>query len=184
MMTAQQCQRVEELFHGALELPQAERRQFLDNACCGDAELLAEVESLLGSDPRRDPATLESSPIAQAVRQAAVLMAFPPRQGDRVGHYQIVEEIGRGSMGLVYRATRADQEFQMQVAIKVAKTGMDTGTVLERFRRERQILANLDHRYVAKLLDGGTTEDGLPCGASAAKRRVGAMRRRGPENAG
>jgi tetratricopeptide (TPR) repeat protein len=161
-MTQQHWQRVEELFHAALELPQAERRSFLDNACGGDSELLAEVESLLGSDPRRDPATLESSPIAQAVRQAAVLMAFPPRQGDRVGHYRIVEEIGRGGMGLVYRATRADQEFQMQVAIKVAKTGMDTGTVLARFRRERQILANLDHRYVAKLLDGGTTEDGLP----------------------
>ena len=113
--------------------------------------------------PRPTPDTpAEDSPIARRVRQAAVLVAFPPRQGDRIGHYRIVEEIGHGGMGLVYRATRADQEFQMQVAIKVAKTGMNTATVLERFRRERQILANLDHRYVSKLLDGGTTHDGLP----------------------
>ena len=162
-MTQQQWQLVEDLFHAALERPESERQRFLDQACGGDAELRAEVESLVGSDPSTDPDTpADRSPIADRVRRAAILVAFPPRQGDRIGQYQIVEEIGHGGMGLVYRASRADQEFHKQVAIKVAKTGMDTATVLERFRRERQILASLDHRYVAKLLDGGTTEDGLP----------------------
>jgi eukaryotic-like serine/threonine-protein kinase len=162
-MNKERWRLLEDLFHAALEHPEAGRRQFLEEACGGDAELRAEVESLLGSDPQSSSdTTTGSSMIADRVRRAAVLVAFPPRQGDRIGHYRVVEEIGHGGMGLVYRATRADQEFHMQVAIKVAKTGTDTAIVLERFRRERQILANLDHRYVAKLLDGGTTDDGLP----------------------
>jgi eukaryotic-like serine/threonine-protein kinase len=162
-MNKERWRLLEELFHAALEHPEDGRRQFLEEACGGDAELRAEVESLLGSDPETGSGTTTgSSMIADRVRRAAVLVAFPPRQGDRIGRYRVVEEIGHGGMGLVYRATRADQEFDMQVAIKVARTGMDTATVLERFRRERQILASLDHRYVAKLLDGGTTDDGLP----------------------
>ncbi len=162
-MTQERWQLLEELFHAALDRPESERQQFLYEACGSDNALRWEVESLLGSDPHTGPETPEdSSPIADRVRRAAVLVACPPRQGDRIGHYRVVEQIGQGGMGLVYRASRADQEFHMQVAIKVAKTGMAAATVLERFRRERQILASLDHRYVAKLLDGGTTSEGLP----------------------
>ncbi|NOT63579.1 MAG: protein kinase [Acidobacteria bacterium] len=82
--------------------------------------------------------------------------------GRRVGAYQLVREIGRGGMGAVYLAERADHEFRKQVAVKLIKRGMDSDFILRRFRRERQILASLDHPHIARLLDGGTTEDGLP----------------------
>ncbi|HLW77326.1 MAG TPA: serine/threonine-protein kinase, partial [Bryobacteraceae bacterium] len=80
----------------------------------------------------------------------------------RIGAYRIGGEIGRGGMGAVYLATRDDDQFHKRVAIKVVKPGMDTSEVLARFRYERQILANLDHPYIASLYDGGTTRDGRP----------------------
>src|SRR5213075_1015051 len=85
-----------------------------------------------------------------------------PMIGRRLAAYRIVREIGRGGMGAVYEATRADKEFSKRVAIKLVKRGMDTDFILRRFRKERQILAALDHPYIAHLLDGGTTDDGLP----------------------
>ncbi|MBI2838996.1 MAG: protein kinase, partial [Acidobacteria bacterium] len=82
--------------------------------------------------------------------------------GKRIGPYQVIREIGRGGMGQVYQAIRADDEYRKIVAIKVVRLGMDTAFFLRRFRQERQILANLDHPNIARLLDGGTTETGLP----------------------
>ena len=82
--------------------------------------------------------------------------------GRRLGAYRIEREIGRGGMGAVYEAVRADNEFRKRVAIKLVKRGMDTDFILRRFRKERQILAALDHPHIAGLLDGGTTDDGLP----------------------
>ncbi len=82
--------------------------------------------------------------------------------GRRLGAYRIEREIGRGGMGAVYEASRADNEFNKRAAIKLVKRGMDTDFILRRFRKERQILAALDHPHIAGLLDGGTTEDGLP----------------------
>jgi serine/threonine protein kinase/Tfp pilus assembly protein PilF len=82
--------------------------------------------------------------------------------GRRVGNYKILREIGRGGMGAVYEAVRDDDEFHQRVAIKLIKRGMDTDFILRRFRQERQILANLNHPFIARLFDGGTTEDGLP----------------------
>ncbi len=93
----------------------------------------------------------------------------PPTDSDRsefigrhVGPYRIAREIGRGGMGTVYEALRADGEFQHRVAIKLVKSGLDTDSVLKRFRNERQILAQLDHSNIGRLLGGGTTEDGNP----------------------
>ncbi len=80
----------------------------------------------------------------------------------RVGDYAIVREIGRGGMGAVYLAESADAEYRQQVAIKIIKRGMDTDEVLRRFRGERQILANLNHPHITRLLDGGQTSNGLP----------------------
>ena len=85
-----------------------------------------------------------------------------PMAGRRIGPYAVVREIGRGGMGAVYLAVRADDEYKKEVAIKVVKRGMDTDVVLRRFREERQILANLAHPSIASLLDGGTTEEGQP----------------------
>src|SRR5205807_10531506 len=93
---------------------------------------------------------------------AAAPAAAQIRIGRRIGVYQIVEEIGHGGMGEVYRDIRADGQYDKQVAIKLVRAGFDTAAVLERFRHERQILASLDHPNIARLHDGGTTEDGIP----------------------
>src|SRR5258708_5189746 len=86
----------------------------------------------------------------------------PPRGGQRIGAYVIVRELGRGGMGTVFLAERADGQFEKQVAIKILNRGDDTAEILRRFQAERQILARLDHPNIARLLDAGTTEDGLP----------------------
>ena len=79
-----------------------------------------------------------------------------------VGAYRLVRRLGHGGMGTVYLAERADGQFAQRVAVKLIKRGMDTDEILRRFRTERQILANLVHANIARLYDGGTTEDGLP----------------------
>ncbi|MGZ5004605.1 MAG: protein kinase domain-containing protein [Chthoniobacterales bacterium] len=85
-----------------------------------------------------------------------------PFAGRQFGSYQIMREIGRGGLGAVYLAARADDEYRKQVAIKLVRRGLDTEDILRRFRNERQILAQLDHPNIARLIDGGTTDDGLP----------------------
>ena len=87
---------------------------------------------------------------------------FAADTGRTIGRYKLLERIGTGGMGDVYLAERADQQFEMRVAIKLIKRGMDTESVLRRFQHERQILASLEHPNIARLLDGGETEDGLP----------------------
>ena len=84
------------------------------------------------------------------------------RLGQRVGPYQLVEEIGVGGMGEVYRAFRADDQYKKEVAIKLVRAGQDSSFVIARFKHERQVLASLDHPNIARLLDGGTTDDGIP----------------------
>ena len=83
-------------------------------------------------------------------------------EGQVIGPYKLIRKIGQGGMGAVYLASRDDDEYKKRVAIKLVKRGMDSEEVLNRFRHERQILASLDHPNIARLLDGGTTEDGLP----------------------
>jgi len=82
--------------------------------------------------------------------------------GQQIGRYKIISELGRGGMGAVYLATRADDAFDKQVALKLIKRGMDSDAIVKRFVLERQILANLDHPNIARLIDGGTAADGLP----------------------
>jgi serine/threonine-protein kinase len=86
----------------------------------------------------------------------------PEDAGRRIGPYVVIRELGQGGMGKVYLAARADEQYQKRVAIKVIKGAVATDEVVRHFRRERQILASIDHPNVAKLLDGGATEDGLP----------------------
>ncbi len=163
-MTPERWKQVEELFQSALERPAGgQRAAFLDEVCGGDAELRRQVDALIDSHERAG-----SSKEAPA-RAAANATVEEPRDelagsivGRRIGAYQVVREIGRGGMGAVYLAARADDVFDRRVAIKLVKRGMDTDFILRRFRHERQILANLDHPNIARLFDGGTTEDGLP----------------------
>lgn len=131
------------------------RTAFLDAACQGDDELRREVESLLETEA--EVGDFIETPVFRIHGDTE-----PLALGQRVGAYRIVRELGRGGMGSVYLAERADEEFDQQVALKVVRRGMDTDEIVRRFRGERQILAHLAHPNIARLFDGGTTEDGRP----------------------
>jgi serine/threonine protein kinase/tetratricopeptide (TPR) repeat protein len=152
-------QRVKEILQLALERDPAAQREVVAAACSGDESLQQEVESLLAYRSREQ--TFMEVPAADA---AVRMLADETSSmvGCRIGPYRIAREIGRGGMGTVYLATREDEQFRQEVALKLVKRGMDTDLVIRRFRNERQILANLRHPNIATLLDGGTTEDGLP----------------------
>ncbi len=160
-MNPERWQQVKRILDGALALETSGQSGYLDEACNGDAELRAEVESLLQHHQLAATGFLKQPAIA--LQETSSESAAPsPRIGRCLGVYQILEEIGHGGMGAVYRAARVDGQYEKQVAIKLVRGGYDTSFVLERFRQERQILATLDHPNIARLLDGGTTEDGVP----------------------
>jgi len=160
-LNPERWRQVREILGNSIALPVGERSAYLDQTCSGDAKLRTEVESLLLSHERADSIFLKT-PVADLKSEMALTEPMPGRVGHKMGVYQIVEEIGRGGMGEVYRAVRADGQYDKQVAIKLVRGGFDTSYVLERFRQERQILASLDHPNIARLYDGGTTEDGIP----------------------
>ncbi len=155
--TVEGYQKIKRLFSAALDLDPAERRAFLDHASEGDASLKRAVEKLLLAH-RESEEFIE----APAVAFVAESLLDEAAENHRIGPYRVIREIGRGGMGTVYLAERDDDEYHKQVAIKVVRRGLDTEDILRRFRNERQILARLDHPNIARLLDGGTTEDGLP----------------------
>jgi tetratricopeptide (TPR) repeat protein len=159
-MTAERWQRIKTIFQAAAELEPAQRAAYLDEACAGEPALRCEVEALLtasfaAGDFIEKPALHHS---ATALMESLADSAA----GWRVGPYKVIGEVGRGGMGAVYRAVRDDDHFHQQVAIKIVKRGMDTDFILRRFRNERQILAGLEHPNIARLFDGGATDDGLP----------------------
>jgi len=159
-MTPERWDQIKELFQSALEREVSQRAAYLDETCAGDPSLRKQLEALLASHDQA-PNFLEAPPL-EVVAQSSPTDGTESIVGRRIGPYQVQREIGHGGMGAVYLAVRADQEYQKQVAIKILKRGMDTEAIIRRFRNERQILAALDHPNIAKLLDGGTTEDGLP----------------------
>ena len=160
-MSSASLERLKEIFHSARELPPDERDAFLTSACDGDGQLRREIDALLESD--HAAADFIADPPAQLVADAfGDDSPGPAEAGRMIGHYRLLKCIGAGGMGAVYLAERADQQFRMQVAIKLIKRGMDTDSVLRRFQHERQILASLEHPNIARLLDGGTTEEGVP----------------------
>src|SRR5438132_7229327 len=154
---------VRELFHAAVELAPHDREAFLRTNCAGNNEVHHEVSGLLSAhesagDFIRQPALVDVGLVENEEPtngQSSVI-------GQKIGHYQVISELGRGGMGAVYLAARADESFDKQVALKLIKRGMDSDAIIKRFVMERQILANLDHPNIARLIDGGTTEDGLP----------------------
>ncbi len=150
-MSSERWARVNEVFHRATELEGAARARYLEEACAGDAELLDEVRSLLDADGRASGDFLETP--------AGARPEAPPV---RIGAWRVVRELGRGGMGTVYLVERADGTFTMTAALKLLRRGLDTDDLLARFRDERQILATLEHPNIARLLDGGATDDGRP----------------------
>jgi non-specific serine/threonine protein kinase/serine/threonine-protein kinase len=153
-------QRLKEIFVEAQELGKPERERFLDRACADDAELRAELASLLAVD--RDAASfLETPAAAAAAPDLEDAQAAPV--GRRFGRYRVLSEIGRGGMGVVYRAVRDDDTYHQEVALKLLHRGLgglESEFFESRFRRERQILASLEHPNIARLIDGGADDDG------------------------
>ncbi len=157
-MTPERWQQIKDIFQTASELPAAERTAYVRRACSGDAGLLGEVESLLASAQAEE---FLFGHAAAYVPEAVADQTWDHAIGRRVGAYRIVRQIGEGGMGAVFLAERAG-EFQQQAAIKLLRPGMDSHGFAARFRHERQILASLDHPNIARLFEGGTTEDGRP----------------------
>jgi eukaryotic-like serine/threonine-protein kinase len=156
-LTQERWHHAKEIVADAVEQTSTTARAALVVARCGDdEELLREVRSLL----EQTTGTLERA--AQNAADSVQRRLTTLSEGHRLGAWAIVREIGRGGMGAVYLAKRADGEFEKEVAIKVLKRGTDTEEVLRRFRAEREILARLDHPNIARLLDAGTTDDDLP----------------------
>ncbi|MBI5765027.1 MAG: serine/threonine protein kinase [Planctomycetes bacterium] len=158
-MAPQRWKQVNDLFNRAAELPADKREAFLEQACGSDMELRDEVRSLLAYDNNASgflscPTTPHGSPHTRD--------AIPDNAGRRIGAYRLIRQIAVGGMGSVWLADRADDQFKKQVAIKLIKRGMDTDDVLRRFHAERQVLARLEHPNIARLHDGGATDDGLP----------------------
>ena len=148
--------RLESLFLEASDLPPDERPRFVDRETGGDGDLRRDLSGMLAH------ASDGGARIARAID--AVAGSLPGHStwiGRHLGPYRVIREIGRGGMGLVFEAVRDDDEYRKTVAIKIAPPWMDAAAVRERFRLERQILAELEHPNIARFLDGGT-EEGVP----------------------
>src|SRR5215212_2466926 len=147
------------MFDAAVDIPTNERTAFIDRECGGDEALRAEVLELVRAYHHSD-SFLESpaARLAGPLLDAAAAMAGPVP--DRVGPFRVVREIGRGGMGRVFLGERADGQFEQRVALKLIQHGAPG--VLRRFVEERRILARLEHPNVARLVDGGVTDAGLP----------------------
>ncbi len=158
-MSSERWSQIEEVFVAALEKGPDSRPTFLDESCKDDPELRREVDSLLASHVEAE-GLLETPAFAFAGGMFEA--TAKPAGGSRIGPYKLEREIDEGGMGVVFLATRDDDQYQKRVAVKLIKHGFDTETIRRRFRHERQILANLEHQNIARLLDGGTSADGRP----------------------
>jgi serine/threonine protein kinase len=144
--------RIKEILDVSLRLEPGERDAYLTRVCEADTDLRSEVESLI--EAHDDAGDIFEAPVMPEPVDTLI--------GARLGAYEIVECIGSGGMGSVYRAIRADEVFHKEVAVKVVRRGLDLDHVVRQFLRERRITAILEHPNIATLMDGGATPDGLP----------------------
>lgn len=159
------------LFAAALEMDASARDGFLRRECAGRPDVRREVEELLaaaaaaescfGPVPGAIGETLDEC-LTERVGAPAESDEADSSAGRRIGRYRLVRRLARGGMGTVYLAERADGAFERRVAMKLLRRGLDTDDILVRFRAERQILADLEHPHIARLIDGGSTADGRP----------------------
>jgi serine/threonine-protein kinase len=159
-MTPERWRRIEELFESVVELDGTGRATVLTAACAADEPLRGEVESLLAA--HEQAGSFLDRPALVRPPADAPEPAPDPVAGQRAGAYVLVRELGHGGGGRVFLAERADREYEGRVAVKVLSAPLASPRLLERFRRERQILADLEHPNIARLLDSGTLAEGLP----------------------
>ena len=156
-MTPENWARVRALVESAMLLPPAERRASLDTSTEPD-EIRNEAIQLLGFENRASAIF----PIEGWKQDARSISLESSLVGKTLGNYRLIAEIGRGGMGAVYLAERADGQYQQKVALKILQESLSTPALVDRFRQERQILARLSHPGITRLLDGGVTADGRP----------------------
>jgi len=147
-MKAEDWQKIHEIFNDAADLPLSERDNFLSEAC-ENLEIRHEVEKLLSAEDS-----------ANSFLEKSAINFDTPTNLKKIGRYKIISELGKGGMGSVFLAERED--LPQKVAVKIIKRGLDSEDILRRFHHEREILAALEHPNIARLIDGGTTADGLP----------------------
>ena len=152
-------EQVRDVVDAVLGVPPEARASYLDHACA-EPSVRRYVESLIHS--YEQAGSFLTEPAAAQHAQVLTTAEAGAWKGRRLGAYQVIEQIGEGGMGEVYRAVRADDQYQKQVAIKVVRGGFDSRFTLARLKAERQILANLDHPNITRLLDGGATDEGQP----------------------
>lgn len=160
-MSPERWKKVEAIFNAALAFDPGEREGFVRRACGDDRELIEQVVLMLSNDENSE-SLFEPGVFGLLEPSTRVAPVADENINRLIGVYRLIKPLGRGGMGAVYLAERADGEFRQKVAVKLIKRGMDTDLVLRRFRHERQILADLNHPNIARLLDGGTTSEGLP----------------------
>jgi serine/threonine protein kinase/tetratricopeptide (TPR) repeat protein len=161
--TAKRAELIKRLFNDALELPPSERASFLAEICGGDNKLQREIETLLDSDTRSEEFLSEPVFNLSAVQITRHLIEENPAAiGSKIGVYRFLEELGRGGMGTVFLAERSSAASQQKVAVKLLRHTAEMNEINRRFQTERQILAALEHPFIARLIDGGTSDDGLP----------------------
>jgi len=175
-MTPERWREVEAVLDAALDLPVQERSTYVAAACTGDQALRSEVERLLAAVdapaalvPDQPAAQFAAPVIARAAETGGLDLGQRPSQAirasipERIGPYRVIADAGEGGMGVVYIAERDDGTYSKRVALKVVRRGLHLDARFNRrFQEERQILARLDHPNIARLLDGGVTDDGLP----------------------
>jgi len=165
-MDQENWQKVEEIVDTVLKLDQSERQDYIEEACEGDQELMKSVTDFLKNIEQADTAKYleehdQYREFEADLAKSGDKSAGKSLVGKEIDAYKVTELISHGGMGSVYLAVRSDDLHDERVALKILPYGMDTPSNLDRFKRERKILAKLDHPNIARLLDGGVTEEGL-----------------------
>jgi serine/threonine protein kinase len=159
--TAERWSRIKTVVQDAIPMDPSARAAFLAEACSGDHDLEDEVRSLLAAHDEAGSFIERAAAVPQDVPAAGAPISGV-EAGHRLGPYLLIRELGRGGMGVVYLAARADDAYRQHVAVKVVRSTLEGAAGEKRFREERQILARLEHANIARLLDGGATAGGMP----------------------
>ena len=156
-------ERLDALFHQALEKPEKERADFIEQACSDDDALRRRLLAMLAQDARANADTgTATDPLARAVAAGRRRFGDTEEMPERIGPFRLLRRLGQGGMGTVFLGEREDSDFQQQVAIKLLRRLGDDDSIAARLRRERALLARLSHPHIAQLIDGGELDDGTP----------------------